>query len=81
MAPPPQATATLGSNEWFLGEIAKVFGPRGPRYNPNTGVSRQTLYLQFASTLSTKQVDEKLQALHNEGSLFTTVDDNHFQLT
>lgn len=69
-----------GSNEWFLDQVSKTFGPRGPRYNASMGVSRQQLYIQFASTMSTKQVDEKIDALQTEGVMFKTVDDNHFQL-
>jgi hypothetical protein len=67
----------VGSNEWFLDQIR-----RGPRFNAaSTGVARQQLYQQFASVLTAKQIDEKLQLLHDEGLVFTTIDDNHFQLT
>lgn len=71
----------LGSNEWFIDQLRRTFGPRGPRHNAATGVTRQQLYLHFAASLTTKQVDDKIQFLHDEGLLFTTMDDNHFQLT
>lgn len=58
-----------------------MFGPRGPKYNPSSGVSRQQLQLHFVSSLTAKQVDEKIVFLHDEGHLFSTIDDNHFQLT
>ena len=71
----------MGSNEWFLAEAQRMFGQNGAKYNPNGGVSRQQLYLAFAQHLSAKQVDERIQILHDQGHLFMTVDDNHFQLT
>jgi len=72
---------TVGSSAWFLNEVVRVFGPRGPKFNPNTGFSRQQLYMHFVSQLTAKQVDEKIQSLHDEGHMFSTIDDNHFQLT
>ena len=72
---------TVGSNGWFLAEVQRAFGPRGPKYNPTQGVARQQLYIHFVASLTAKQVDEKIQFLHDEGHLFSTVDDNHFQLT
>ena len=71
----------VGSNEWFISEAQRIFGPRGPKYNPSNGVSRQQFYITFAHSLSSRQVDEKLQFLHDEGHAYTTIDDNHFQLT
>lgn len=72
--------AAVGSNQWFLNEVQRFFGPRGSKYNGN-GFSRQQLCIQFATTLSSKQVDEKVQFLHDEGHMYSTIDDNHFQLT
>ena len=67
--------------QWFLSEIQRVFGPRGPKYNPNVGVSRQALHMHFLNQLPGKLIDEKIKVLHTEGHMFSTIDDNHFQLT
>jgi hypothetical protein len=75
------ANFPVGSTEWFLDQIHRTYGPRGPKYNASTGVSRTQLYIHFSAMMSAKQVDEKLNFLHSEGMLFSTIDDNHFQLT
>jgi len=70
-----------GSPAWFLSEVQRTFGPRGPKYNPNVGFTRQQLYMHFVSQMTAKQVDERIQSLKDEAQLFSTIDDNHFQLT
>jgi hypothetical protein len=70
-----------GSTNWFHSELARVFGPRGPKHNRDLGVSRQQLYLHFVATMTGKQIDEKLDELRREGRVFTTIDENHFQPT
>ena len=74
-------SSEVGSSQWFLSELQRVFGPRGPKYNPNSGVSRQALHMHFLNQMPAKLVDEKIQSLHDEGHMFSTIDDNHFQLT
>jgi len=82
----PHATMMGGSAsgsglDTFIAELQRTFGARGPRYNPSIGVSRQQLHMHFANSFTAKQVDSKIQELHDEGHLFSTCDDNHFQLS
>ena len=68
------------NGEFFLAEVSKTFGPRGPRHNKDNGFSRNDLYTHFAAHVHPGQVDRLVQELAEEGHLYTLRDDNHFQL-
>ena len=65
--------------ESFQAEILRIFGPKGPRYQPSTGVSRDTLRSHFGG--NPVDVDLKIKELIDLGLLYSTFDDNHFQIS